>query len=348
MRRLPSNTVVTLLKFAVAAAILTYLIVSHWDAVGELKKQSMDWPMLVAALVATFAMVVLNVLRWHILILALGFEMPLIETFRLGAIGFLLNFVSPGSIGGDFFKAILLAHNYPGRRTEAVATIMADRVMGLLTMLLFATVGILATDLLHTGSEAIRLLCQGILLMTAVCWIGCAVLLLAGVVTGGSVARRSLRIPLVGSTISRLLGTVEVYRGQFRMLMAAFAVSIVMCFSYVASYYLMALGLPSNQPSFAQHFVIVPVAGLVGAVPITPSGLGTTEAAIAEMYKTLPGGTNAMAGQGMLVGIGRRLCDVAVAIMGLAFYLSQRREVRAAFAEIDKEPVAESASGVAE
>jgi glycosyltransferase 2 family protein len=213
---------------------------------------------------------------------------------------------------------------------------VADRILGLLTMLFLATIGILVTDLLHTGSPAIQLLSKSILLMTVICWLGCIVLLVVGRLTEAPVRRRAETIPIVGHTISRLLGTVQVYRGEKRMLLAAFAVSLVMCFCYVTSYYLVARGLPSDQPSYAQHFVIVPVAGLVGAVPISINGLGTTELTIATMYETLPGGTKAMFDQGMLVGIGRRVTDVAVAIVGLVFYLSHRREVRAVYAEAEQ------------
>src|SRR5262245_34283226 len=98
------RTVITAIKLALGAAILAYLIYKGHDAFRELSTKTIDWTMLGAALAATFAMVMLNIVRWHILILALGFDTPFVQTVRLGAIGFALNFISPGSIGGDFFK----------------------------------------------------------------------------------------------------------------------------------------------------------------------------------------------------------------------------------------------------
>jgi uncharacterized protein (TIRG00374 family) len=97
-------------------------------------------------------MATLSFVRWHLLIRAQGIDIRLVDTLRLGALGFALIFVSPGAIGGDFFKAMFLAHGQPGRRTEAVATVVADRIIGLLTMMLLASVGILVTGLLYTGS----------------------------------------------------------------------------------------------------------------------------------------------------------------------------------------------------
>ena len=87
--------------------------------------------------------------------------------------------------------------------------------------------------------------------------------------------------------------------------------------------------------------MIVPVAGLVGAIPLTPSGLGTTEFAVEELYKAMPGGAEIASGDGTLVALGRRVTDIAVALVGLGFYLSHRREVEEVFAEAEEAADAE-------
>ena len=111
-------------------------------------------------------------------------------------------------------------------------------------------------------------------------------------------SERVLKLRLTGETIARLLGTVRVYRGQKRMLVAVFGVSIVMALCYITSFYFVARALPIHEPTWSEHLVIVPVAGLVGAVPLTPSGLGTTEAAVEELYKWMPGGDQIADGDG--------------------------------------------------
>ena len=56
-----------------------------------------------------------------------------------------------------------------------------------------------------------------------------------------------------------------------------------------------------------------------------------------------------MAGDGTLVGIGRRATDIAVALFGLAFYLSNRSEVREVYAEAEElVEEEERGSGIAE
>jgi uncharacterized protein (TIRG00374 family) len=330
------RTVVVALKLALAAAILLYLIVKARDGFAQLADQPLNWLFLAAAFACTFVAATLSFVRWHLLIRALGITTRLVDTLRLGALGLALNFVSPGSIGGDFFKAVFLAHGQPGRRTEAVATVIADRMLGLLTMLMWASIGILATGLVTVSSTPVRVLSRTILITALVCWSIAALLLLVPMLSGTAITRWCEKLPFVGKTAARLLGTVRVYRTQRRMLLAAFGISAVMALFFVTSFYMVARGLPVHEPTWAEHLVIVPTAGLVGAIPITPSGLGTMELAVEELYKTMPGGDDDRTGDGTLVALGRRTTELAVALVGLVFYFTHRRQMREVYAEAEE------------
>jgi uncharacterized protein (TIRG00374 family) len=323
------------LKVALAIAILAYLVIRARGAFSELSAQTIEWRFLALGLLCTLATATFSFIRWHVLIRALGITVRLIDTLRLGALGFALNFVSPGSIGGDFFKAVFLAHGQPGKRTEAVATVVADRVIGLLTMLVIATIGILSTGLVNAESTPLRLLCRSILAFAAIGWIGFGLLLLPQGRFGRWVIARAERLPGVGSTFARLLGTIDVYRGEKPMLGAAFCVSVFMALGFVTSFYMVARALPIVRPPWVQHLVIVPVAGLVGAIPMVPGGVGTMEYAVEEMYQAMPGIGAVKEGTGTLVGLGRRVNDIAVALVGLLFYLGHRREVREVYKEAE-------------
>ncbi len=283
------RTVVTVIKVVLAIVILTYLIFQAREGISQLSERTLAWPFLAAALLCSMATATLSFLRWHLLIRALDIGVRLVDTLRLGALGFALNFVSPGSIGGDFFKAVFLAHGQPGQRTEAVASVVADRVLGLLTMLALASCGILATGLLQAASPPLHVLCQAILTATAIGWVGFGLLMFVDGLSGSWISGRAAAVPVVGRTIARLLGTMQVYRGRKRMLLAAFTVSTLMALCFITTFYLVARGLSIHAPPWTEHVVIVPVAGLVGAIPLTPSGLGTTEFAVEELYKAMPG-----------------------------------------------------------
>jgi uncharacterized membrane protein YbhN (UPF0104 family) len=277
--------------------------------------------------------IVLSFVRWQILVVAVGIDFRIPEAFRLGALGHVLNFVSLGNLGGDFFKAVFLAHKRPGLRTEAITTVIVDRLVGLAVMLILASGGILATGLLRTDDVALRSLCQMILLSTTGGLVGAALLLLVPSLTGPRIIAWGKSIPLAGTTIARLLRAARSYRDQKQMLFCASAVSFVVDLTYITSFYLVAKGLPVVSPNFIEHLVIVPVASLAGAIPITPAGLGTLELATDQMYEAMPGIDN---GVGTIVTLAHRLTMVAVAVMGVIYYLAYRAEVHDVMAEAEE------------
>ena len=274
-------------------------------------------------------------MRWHLLIRALDIKIHLVETLRLGALGFTLNFVSPGSVGGDFFKAIFLAHGQPGRRTEAVASVIADRVTGLLTMLAFASCGIMAAGLFAVESETLHLLCHTILAMTAIGWIGFASAMFH------RAAQRTSRPAMVRAAAARRQNdwpaawcgsVIPLAKADGpRRVRREFVHGTKLCVCLLSH----RAGLPIHAPTWRQHMVIVPCASLVGAIPMTPSGLGTTEYALDQLYLIMPGGSQREEGDGFLVGFGRRVNDIVVAVIGLGFYLSHRREMKEVMEEAE-------------
>jgi uncharacterized protein (TIRG00374 family) len=137
-------------------------------------------------------------------------------------------------------------------------------------------------------------------------------------------------IPLAGSILSRLLGAAKAYRDQKQMLLHACLVSFAVDLLYVLSFYLVSQGLPVRAPRFIEHLVIVPVASLAGAIPVTPAGLGTLELATDRLYHAMPG---IEAGVGTIVTLAHRLTMAAVAVVGLVYYVAYRVEVRDVLAE---------------
>jgi hypothetical protein len=55
----------------------------------------------------------------------------------------------------------------------------------------------------------------------------------------------------------------------------------------------------------------------------------------------MPGGVDVATGDGTLVALGRRATDIVVALIGLGFYWSHRREVEEVFAEAEEAADAE-------
>src|SRR5437667_3191023 len=72
--------------------------------------------------------------RWHELLKALDIHIGLARTFVLNMVGAFYNTFMPGSTGGDLLKAYY-ASKHTNHRTRAVMSVLVDRAIGLLALI---------------------------------------------------------------------------------------------------------------------------------------------------------------------------------------------------------------------
>jgi uncharacterized membrane protein YbhN (UPF0104 family) len=66
---------------------------------------------------------------------------------------------------------------------------------------------------------------------------------------------------------------------------------------------------------------------MVGILPLPMSGLGAFEAVIEFFYTQAPDAVVIAKGQGLVVAFGYRVITLAIAVVGIFYYLGSRREV---------------------
>jgi uncharacterized membrane protein YbhN (UPF0104 family) len=329
-------------KIGVSAAILAWLFVQAWrdESFATLWRQPKNWPLIAAALGVLFAGVSLTFLRWYLLVRALGLPFSLRDAFRLGFLGYLLNFFTLGIVGGDVIKAVFLARQQPGRRTEAVATVVVDRMVGLYALFLLSAISYLAFSVqIADESRAVEMqgvirVGQAAIALSAAGAVAIGVLLLPGfttspwwdVLTG---------LPRVGPTFERIVGAVRAYRRRVPLMLGIVVMSLGNHVLFAAAVFLVAGGLYPTPPSLGAHMIIVPIANLAGAVPL-PGGLGAYELALDFLYRGIaPELVDPR--QGFVVALGFRVVAILVAMVGLVYYLAGRKEVRELIEEAERE-----------
>jgi hypothetical protein len=97
--------------------------------------------------------------------------------------------------------------------------------------------------------------------------------------------------------------------------------------------YLAALGLPGEAPNLTSHFLIVPLAMLAGALPVSVNGLGVFEGALGVLYKQFGGSV----ATGTVVGLAYRVMTICIAIIGFGYYLANRAIVRQVMKQVSAE-----------
>lgn len=314
-------------KIGVSIALLGYLFYSaavtdgFWEHIYGQK----DWPRLAVALLMLLAAVALTVYRWQLLARTLGLEFSTREALRVGFLGYAVNLMPLGLVGGDTVKAVFLARLNPTRKTEAVATVFVDRAIGLVALLILAALGTLIIDVERLGlAEAksradLLLLCRGLQVAALIGVGGCGLLFVPGFTTA-SLWSRLARMPVVGTVIRNLMTAMHVYRGRADRLFLAMGMSLCVHLLFVGMIYLIGsalldtAGRPTPQPRLLDHAVFVPMAMAAGTLP-----QGVFEWLLTLFYEAFaPGDT---ANKGFLIALVYRVIQLLVAALGMAPFL---------------------------
>ncbi len=336
-----TTTALALAKFAIPAGIIAWLLwrmkPEDWQA---LQDQPKNYGLLAIALLIALSAMALSFVRWWLLVRCQGITISVIEACRLGAIGFLLSFVSAGSVGGDLFKAIFLAKRSPGKRVEAIASVVVDRGVGLLGLVLLVIIALAFVDPPSIeGNRDIKRIGQAAIALAVVGFSVVAVLIL-----GGKPIDRLIRWaetwPMIGGLIERIAGPLRMFHQHPFAFGISLTLSLAVHLLLVVSIFLIARGLYASPPSLADHLVIVPLANVAAALPVAPAGLGVMEAAMDWLYRMIA--SPPTTASGTLVALVYEVVKIVLAIIGVAFYWSAGKEIRRSLdaTEIDTLPVA--------
>ncbi len=319
--------VLRLLKFAIPIAIIGWLLSSvPPEQFQQLRDRPKNWKLLFGALILAFSAVSLTFVRWCLLVRALRLRFRLIDAFRLGFFGYLLNFVSAGAVGGDLFKAYFIAREQHGRRAEAVATVVVDRIIGLYALLLLTSTAILVGQVHLDPRTEVVAICRATLGATVVGGLGIAMLLVPGF-TSGALSEMLNGLPKIGPTLGKLISAVRIYRARWKILLLATVMSMGTHFLFSVSLFLIATSLFDHVPTFGEHLILVPLGLVAGALPFAPGGFGALEFAVQELYRLIPADPQVDVA-GVLVALVYRLITMLIAAVGVVVYWSSRAEVR--------------------
>src|SRR5260221_1610098 len=80
----------------------------------------------------------IGIVRWQMILRVRELELPLARVTSIFFVGQFFNAFMLGSTGGDVVKAWYVAHDTHHKKAEAVATVVVDRLIGLLALFVIA------------------------------------------------------------------------------------------------------------------------------------------------------------------------------------------------------------------
>jgi uncharacterized protein (TIRG00374 family) len=275
----------TALKILVSGTLLVLIL--RRFSFEELKLQILqtDPSALVLPLVILLVSNVLGALQWSWLLRTAGVGLGVFAAVRLYFVGLFFNNFLFGTLGGDVYKIYSVGKQHQAVGRAASATLV-DRMIGVSALCALAVMT--AAAALFWGQIPARLA-----LLILVFSIG--TMAAAGIVLhpawGESVQNGLLRLPFgnLSQRLARLMSYLREYRESTRILNSAFALSLLIQAARVLAHFFvgMAMGWPLVAADLGKFFLVIPVLGLIIALPISIGGWGVREWAGIALFAPL-------------------------------------------------------------
>ncbi len=283
-----------ILRFIVAAGAL-YLASRKvdWAEVGRLLLGLKLW-VSASALGLYIASQLIFVARWYLLLRVQSVRIGYWAAVRLHFLGLLYNNALPSSVGGDVLRAWYVT-KHTDRKVEAATSVIVDRAIGVLGLLLMAVGGYWfipaasRQEMLRRYAEAPvvqamlahKWLLGGVLGTATVAGLGLILTDRGRLMVHAAVSRVSHR---ASDALSEIRQAVKIY---YKRKLAVFA-SLLLTFCcqgvFIVGVWLVGRAMAVTADA-KYYFVFFPVSWLLGTIPITPGGAGVVEWAVKTMFK---------------------------------------------------------------
>jgi uncharacterized membrane protein YbhN (UPF0104 family) len=302
-----------IVRLAITAVILAILAMGIDMGASARAIAQIDLSYLAAVLGLVAIDRLVMILRWILLLRARGIAITNGQAARLFLVSSFVGSFLPAGIGADAARAYGLSRD-AATGSDAVASVAVDRLLGILSLVVLAIVGVLAW--MPEGRSDWRI-AGAILAVAAACggafW---ANELLRWVIPAqhheGVVARRLL-------TLADAVGR---YRGHRGVLLHVMAWSMVVQLLRVTQAYLLGLGLGMVVP-YGYFLLFMPLGLLMLLLPISISGFGVPQGVIVWLLRPM-GVPDA---QSFALSTLIVLTGLAGNLPGLWLWLRERREI---------------------
>lgn len=266
-----------LIKLTVSLLLLIFIL-SKTDltqVASAFKQASPLW--LLAAFMLHFVGIGLTVVRWHVLLQAIGFSTTYLRLTQSFWVGLFFNIFLPSTVGGDISRSLDFRKDLGGIRS--VAVVFVERFSGLVALVLLAAVVLpFAGKVLPENSYLVQIII-GILIL----FLGfVAVVLLP----------KTSRLLGKESKLAKFHEGLVIYATKLPALTWAFVLGLLLQANVIVHYYFLNLGLGLDLP-LLYFFIIIPILRVVLLLPFAVNGIGLREGAFLYFFQVVGIGAGA-------------------------------------------------------
>lgn len=290
------------------------------DRLAGLAQRVLAPQLIAAAVVVCILSQILYFSRWHWLLLVLRVPLSWLEALSAAATSQLLGSLAFGAAASDVYRAIANGPRCVGHRVALLASILADRVAGIYSLICLAAFAASIPMNATPQWTALRLGSLPIL-WSAVAGGGVCILLGLLFDLGPTLALLS-KWPAVHALVARVVSSLERFRRAPLAILVAIVAGMVIHGLNATGLWLMAGGLSLPRPPLIDHVLIVALVALTGLLPLPLAGLGAVELLVDRLYVTAVPDAR---GAGMLASLAFRIVSLGCNAALVALFLAATR-----------------------
>lgn len=273
------KAVVVLVAKLILSVGLLLLVLAKVDVNSVLQILSKADPWLVAVWYSLVPVTIaMAAWRWEILAPGLSYSMAVKYTW----IGVFFGHVLPGSIAGDIAKGVSLALKDSAARSGLAASIVAEKGIGLVALLLFFDIACAVVYILYgDASSQIRHLAALAMVLSLVGVIGTVIAALLVLRSDLFLVRE--REGMLGRLADGIAAATKFYSNKPSLLVKALLISIVIHAVNIGATYLSFRALRFDAGLLFAS-VVYPVVSIMLLIPISISGIGIRDATLAVLF----------------------------------------------------------------
>lgn len=273
--------IISFLQLCLGIGIIAFLItrMENRDTLIEtIRSCGKNWKYIALGFSTFLLGMLMCSLRWKILMDAQNLNLSFCRVIVLFFIGQFFNAFMPGSVGGDVIKAWYVAKETNHKKTEIVATVFIDRIMGMLGLVvLCSAVMFMRLDFFMAHNETRALMVFNLSLLVASI-VGLFVVFEKNIMESWTLFRKLEEKTALGKIISRVYNAFRVCVKCRATFFKTLFLSIANHMGLVVASVFLGRALEINI-RIIDFFTAIPAINAVAAIPMTPGGLGTREVA---------------------------------------------------------------------
>ncbi len=272
-----------LLKIIIGFGLVVYVLRSRMVDFNQLGGVLFNPLNFLMTFVMQVGMALCCAMRWYVLARAQGLSMPFKVIGSLTMIGNFFNTFLPGSVGGDLIKAWYVAGEEPERKTKAVFTVLADRVIGMAVIVFCAAVTLVLNQDWVAEHEPLRAMTYTV---WAVSGLSVVVAILFFISLRYKVGLFTRAVALLENVAlaHKMLEAISIYRHHPKEIFKALVLSSGNVLLLILVFYLNGKALGVDLP-LSGYFFVVPIGMTISAIPLLPGGIGVGQVAFFTLFK---------------------------------------------------------------